>query len=317
MLKYTPNNKVYLKYCRSLLYIDNSIKPMNYVKHLCNSDGANDVQFIHVGETSIESPLVNFSDPYFDKFKKDGVPTNKYLEFIYANSDGGDHLDINSGIQANKHDKQIKKWIAHIQNRVSLGEINDKYRACVFLDWDRTLTMYEGIYRCSLAQLSNSVFINDMIVYLFGGNKRLKYIRGLIQLFIDNNIIPYVFTNNGLCKTEEFRLLYSYLHNGLQLLCSNEGLKHELVLKKEMFAQLCKPTDIRAIDTSIKHFNNIAVENNRGINGGINGGINEGINGENNTLASAGAGSRSNFVGGYRKKKSNKTCKIKRRKSNR
>jgi hypothetical protein len=27
---------------------------MNYVKHLCNYDNTNDVQFIHVGETSVD-----------------------------------------------------------------------------------------------------------------------------------------------------------------------------------------------------------------------------------------------------------------------
>jgi hypothetical protein len=319
MLRYTPNNAIYLKYCRALLYIDNSIKPMNFVKHFCDPAGTNDVQFIQVGETSVDPPFVSFSDPFFNRFKnKEGALINKYLAYIYANPDGGDHFDIKSGIQASKHDKQIKQWIAHVQNRISLGELNDQYRACVLLDWDRTLTMFEGVYRCPLDQLRTPAFMNDMLVYLFNGRKRLEYIRELIQTFIDNGIVPYVFTNNGLCKTEQFRLLYTALHGGLQLLCSNEGLKHNLVLEKEFFAQMCRPVNTRSINTSVKHFNNIVLKNrgnraNANVSAGAGAEVGAGgINNNTTVSAGAGAGSANNLVGGRRKKKHNKTSKIKR-----
>lgn len=145
-----------------------------------------------------------------------------------------------------------------------LAALPDGPTSAVLFDWDRTLTLFEGVYTIPyLAPLLESVralpkyagitvgyftkqFLEDMLIYLFGGEERLGMIRRTMQQLHDRGIRIFILTNNGSC-TERWFLSYVQtlipFFKAEQLLCSRNapyrGDKGAFLKAHPLFHDVC------------------------------------------------------------------------------
>ena len=116
--------------------------------------------------------------------------TNKYLERAYRIRTKPSHLlDPVSGIQ-DKHIALIDAWFASSRGPNAL-----------LMDWDRTLSMFEGYYGDDEGDIigDRAAYYEDVLVFLFGGAKRLAAIRDMIARAHARRVDVYIVTNNGGC----------------------------------------------------------------------------------------------------------------------
>ena len=135
---------------------------------------------------------------------------NAYVDAIRKVGNYSDAYDPASGIQAEHVDAIL---------RVSTK--------MVLLDWDRTLTMFEGYHSykdiVTDGTPSRDDYYSDMLKYLFGGVERLALIRGLLTTLIDKGVNVIVVTNNRKCDLSEFLEIVKKLHAGLTRICSGKA----------------------------------------------------------------------------------------------
>lgn len=178
---------------------------------------------------------------------------NIYLKAIRALGLKGDQYDPVSGIQ----DAHLAKMISDYtrlekEEREGNGSYPNKY---VIFDWDRTLTMFEGIFPTSTIESHfpgiftgmdtssegfKRQYREDMLIYLFGGYKgsigfdgsilgksRLDTVRGYINWLFTNGIGVFILTNNGACDTPDFDDLVKQLDQRItNIICSGKKTVH-------------------------------------------------------------------------------------------
>lgn len=200
------------------------------------------------------------------KCKWDEEPLKSYIkqfgnENIYLNAlrilYDSDKFDVVSGIQDTEF-YILNDWIEETE---SLG---DK-RAAIF-DWDRTLTMFEGLVlgrgsvrnllqqfikmtplksakHDSLQDFIKEITSEDILLYLLGGEERLAKIREMFQNCYYNKISIYILTNNGLAKdNDSFSEILAKLFDGIPytLIWSGDGQGKGIHLKKlSKFKKIC------------------------------------------------------------------------------
>lgn len=200
------------------------------------------------------------------KCKWDEEPLKSYIkqfgnENIYLNAlrilYDSDKFDVVSGIQDNEF-YILNDWIEETE---SLGD----RRAAIF-DWDRTLTMFEGLVlgrgsvrnllqqfikmtplksakHDSLQDFTKEITSEDILLYLLGGEERLAKIREMFQNCYTNQISIYILTNNGLAKdNDSFKEILAKLFDGIPytLIWSGDGQGKGIHLKKlAKFKKIC------------------------------------------------------------------------------
>ena len=225
------------------IFFDNDAEKIAQVRANCPG-----ITCVKIPE-SHDVPLIPFTaDPlktYSDKFL-----LNSYVDLLRLNN-WKDQYDEISGIRE-----------VHL---APLATLPDGPTSAVLFDWDRTLTLFEGIYNFpdvisrvdevhSLPKYSGITkeafteqFIEDMLIYLFGGEERLGMIRRTMQQLHERGIQIFILTNNGSCTEPWFsssyvqKLFPSILID--HILCSGNavyrGNKGALLKAHPLFRTVC------------------------------------------------------------------------------
>jgi hypothetical protein len=151
----------------------------------------------------IETYRENFSIP----------ATNAYYRFLKYHDTLNIAYDPIAGIQP----AHIYRMDEHL-DKFPTVPASEKY---VVFDWDRTLTVVEGlaplqflqgIPAVSLGLANYDSFWEDALVFLFGGAVRLQLLRDLMQRLIRSGITVFIITRNGQCGSDLFQTLLQTLH---------------------------------------------------------------------------------------------------------
>jgi hypothetical protein len=192
-----------------------------------------------------DKPFASF--PFYAELKTSG---NTYLKFLETLGYKGDTYDDASGVTGT--------LINEIDEDYIVPNASIKY---AIFDWDRTLTKFEGFFMdrnatfagdgylesirdklrrnndtVNIANLvgAPSVTAEDMLLYLFGGAKRLGQLRGWMTYFQgeDREMEIIILTNNGSCLYPGFRELVDAFAPKCRIVCSkpHDGNKETAML---------------------------------------------------------------------------------------
>lgn len=169
-----------LRYNRAL-FVDNDATQVQIVK-----ESLPRIDVIHIPESETVMPT-----PMSEIQRRFDIPeTNKYVERAHRIRTKPSHLlDSVSGIQ-DKHIALIDAWLATLRGPGAL-----------LMDWDRTLSMFEGYYGDDEGEIigDRAAYYEDVLVFLLGGARRLTAIRDMIARAHAKHVDVYVVTNNGGC----------------------------------------------------------------------------------------------------------------------
>lgn len=174
-----------------------------------------------------ETPIVNLTSPemmeYVSTLSPEGQETTRIIHRMsYAVNNPTEMYDAGSGIHV-EHVEEIKNWVLGMRK-----EDSTKRLAALF-DWDRTLTIMEGMWSfgsdglagfprallphfesfpdlVSVMENWNRVTPKGLIEYYCGGPERVNMLQDMFDFLYDNNVDVYVLTNNPSCKNN-LRLL--------------------------------------------------------------------------------------------------------------
>ena len=217
------------------IFFDNDEKKIEQVEKYCKN-----IKLVKIPETdytTIYKPDPNIKDQLL-KINPLAFSTkeNIYYKFHEQNTDITSHpfYDIKSGIQA-EHIAELEQWFKRTIH-------NEKRYA--FFDWDRTLSMCEGVVIIPTANTDQNIVkayaqygiiipdnnedraYEDMSIYLAGGDKRLHMLRQMFTMLRENGITIIILTNNGACVTPTQAEYYKKLvrkfvgYNDIEFLCS-------------------------------------------------------------------------------------------------
>jgi hypothetical protein len=190
------------------IFFDNDPKNIKRVRELCPS-----ITCVSIPETA-DIKERSWKDPIMERYLEQLGKPNIYVNAIQTIL-RGDTYDEKCGIQQ-VHIDTLNTWIT----RLPKGE-----SAAIIFDWDRTITMVEGIVRFSrissveddyykMMEMTSdkdtfrTKFRTHMCAYIFGGMERFKMIRRLFKDIYDNGHEIFILTNNGACGSDD---LYSYI----------------------------------------------------------------------------------------------------------
>lgn len=175
---------------------DNWVKDMKIHK---------EIAYLEVDEETPNELIASFMDTSLKKNALNQLLNKKYNEhflqynntyaiFINESQKGADKKELDKIIgkayPTNGMDEYIDnllEWSSSPQNKVAL------------FDWDRTITAVEGMYIKGLAEkVSNGdIKIDDLIVYVMGGEERLQKYKNLFSQLSENKLTFFVLTHNS------------------------------------------------------------------------------------------------------------------------
>jgi len=211
------------------IFFDNEIKNISGLGGVCDICKTN-MKCVKINET-LPRPLLKWNESPFKEYIKNVEKYNKntYLDTLKALNIPDDIYDSKSGIQKKEIDI-FKTWLGDTEQFES--------RVAIF-DWDRTITMIEGLYfmgtdirASSINNIKNALIINypssksvltrlkdivpeDILLYLLGGQQRLEQIRDLLTLCQINNVDILILTNNASANSPAFEELLNTLFQGI------------------------------------------------------------------------------------------------------
>ncbi len=169
-----------------------------------------------VPETAYEihgSPL-NFP-PLKNIINAAGGENNSYVKFLRKNLVTYDYYDPVSGLNPVVHRPIIEEWLHSLEVPAS---------SVFIIDWDRTMTVIEGVYNCDydifktdprtrelFATFTKEQLYEDILRYLLGGDERLAGLRSIFSILGDLKIHICILTNNGSCNSNFFKELVNRL----------------------------------------------------------------------------------------------------------
>ena len=214
------------------IFFDNDADKIAQVKEYCGNIVTVTIPESHCINNSRTIKNTLLADP---KTRNEINPaTNLYFQLHEKNAVPHIFYDVKSGIRAH-HIDRLKDWI------VSTQHIADRY---ALFDWDRTLTMNEGVILPQSAQTLPNIaaayrqhnvdvpdsdeerIYEDMSMYLAGGQKRLKMLRDAFSVLVDKGIHIVLLTNNGACVEPRQADYYKKLarkfigHDDIEFICS-------------------------------------------------------------------------------------------------
>jgi hypothetical protein len=248
------------------IFFDNDNKKITQVKEYCGN-----IVTVEVPESDcIENVKTIVNQLLKDNTTAFDFKSNEYFKLHSFTGSRHVFYDKISGVRK-EHINVLKNWIldtGHLTTRVA------------FFDWDRTLTMCEGLimpltahthpniadaykmYKVIVAgtdeERENKIY-EDMSIYLAGGNKRLKMLRKMFDMLHDRGIKIVILTNNGSCvnkKQEEYfyKLAKKFVgYDDIDFICSSEtadpkkvgetgGNKGYALIRNPKYQAVCKGT---------------------------------------------------------------------------
>lgn len=177
-----------------VLFLDN-----DSIQHRLVRDILPKIEHIHIPEskTPLKQQAIAQIQRTIEYISGHSLTTNKYVERAYNIRKRPTHIyDPMSGIQE-IHVHQVEDWIQRTESTAPRA---------LLIDWDRTLTMFEGYFGDDEGEIhgnNRSQYYEDVLVFLFGGIKRLQMIRAMLQYTHNANVDIYIVTNNGGCNDPE------------------------------------------------------------------------------------------------------------------
>lgn len=183
------------------IYFENDVGQLGQVEKFCVTKN---FELVQIPESPAGSPLTLELSKVAQMLQIN--PANLYVKMRtkmanYHQKVPTENFDQISGIQDAQIDR-MKTW---------LMRTSDKKNRIAFFDWDRTLTMFEGIH---LVEASANNFLDsegnpfyplgqireDTLRFAFGGPERLAKIRVALQQLWQKNVDIVVLTNNQGCS---------------------------------------------------------------------------------------------------------------------
>lgn len=237
------------------IFFDNLKSHVSRISEICNRR----ITSVYVGGDD-EAEIVPFTNQRFREYwERREFVKNTYLRHIRTVTPDGDMYDPLSGIKE-KDIGEFMRWLS------DTSYAQDE--RAIFLDWDRTITIFEGIAmeytrdkEASFADLFPGVSIEDTLRYLCGGEKRLSMIRTMLRTAQRENVDIYVLTNNTACSYRFFSEIVDGLMGPgvIQIVCSGDapynGNKVKAIKK---FMRGCRSISMRRRSkTSVRRTMNI------------------------------------------------------------
>lgn len=189
-----------------------------------------------------------------------GLGDNKMVTILRSLAADGvegmdrDAYDVLSGI-SDIYITICNKWEANTRGTTP--------RAAIF-DWDRTLTKFEGVFRLFEEAQMNAYLagpgkkfetlgitkeeaLKDYVIYLFGGEERLRKIRDMMRSLKENGVDIFILTNNGSCRADGYQVIVKEFFADIPytIICSKElpfrGHKGQAMRGQARFKVICPP----------------------------------------------------------------------------
>jgi hypothetical protein len=242
------------------IFFDNAQKHIDELTSHCKP-----ITCIKINETftktTADLDLPHTSDIYTKFISDAGLAENTYYKILQLITDT-EKYDPASGMQI-EHFNILEKWIADTRLQ--------PHRSAIF-DWDRTITMIEGMiippswkdplhgwsnyiagirkaysaWPDAVAEINRigEVDVNNTLLYLCGGAPRLRMIRSMMQMCVDNDVKIVILTNNSACGSFAFDdLVCGIMPDEIapDIICSREyaGHKGEAILSNSYFKKFC------------------------------------------------------------------------------
>ena len=200
------------------IFFDNLKSHVSRIGRACGGR----VESIHVGGNEDDAPIIPFTDQQFREFYL-SLGSNSYLSFVRQINPDGDSYDPDSGIKGRDIDI-FDRWLRETSQI--------RGRRALFLDWDRTVTVFEGISvgylrdkQKSFKEVFPRVSIEDCLIYLCGGRRRLSMIRHMLEKARKVGVDIYILTNNTACSYRFFEELVDGLYRDgrIRIICSGDA----------------------------------------------------------------------------------------------
>jgi hypothetical protein len=217
------------------IFFDDDIMNIRTVTTMC--DKIKGVQIPGQAHTPL-IPIDSFKDSFGD-----GV--GPYIDLLKRMNNNDDTYDSTSGIQAS-HIAELTTWLESIP-------AEDYPKTVAIFDWDRTLSVFEGIFRydgiianIQYYGLDEDTINESMITYLLGGRERLTMIRDMLNMLSEKGVQLFVLTNNGSCSVaDNFKQYVTLLTDKIpiaNILCSrpppSSGNKGRYLSRDDYFSLL-------------------------------------------------------------------------------
>jgi len=211
------------------IFFDNDPNQIKNVRSFCQT-----IRTVKVQHTD---NLLRLNIPYNPRVLEDYKSSlqksqlNHYINYL-EKTHRGLYYDPLSGLSDSDFDI-LEEWINTLRNAEQV-----KYKAAIF-DWDRTLSKFEGValgftedfdFYSNVLKLPESLtedqMMEDMLIYICGGPRRLADLRDMFMKLSSNNIDIIILTNNGGCPKPGFKLMIdTLLPEGIQayLACSSKA----------------------------------------------------------------------------------------------
>lgn len=99
----------------------------------------------------------------------------------------------------------------------------DGHLKTVYLDWDRTMTVVEGVIQPTASMTEDNILKDvtpiDILEYILGGPERFRMMQSLLKKLEENQVSVYILTNNSTAAffPAYFRYILGHLHPLLDL----------------------------------------------------------------------------------------------------
>lgn len=166
---------------------------------------SDEVEFIEVDETTPYAQLTPKKTYKTEKAKKYDL-NQQYIE-LFLNEDNTYASNLDSIIKSKPDVKILDKIIGkdypnngideYIDDLLKWTEIDTPNKVVLF-DWDRTITVVEGLYTEQLNEkiINNEIKIHDIAVFIMGGEERLKKYKRMFDHFSKHKMAYFILTHN-------------------------------------------------------------------------------------------------------------------------
>lgn len=243
-----------------VIFFDNDMAKIAQVLSKCKQ-----IELVRVGESAVHATNATvINGNYEPLWIGHNINDNAYTQLNAFLPDGHMFFDIYSGMQSREF-QILNDWVA----RSAALEVQ---RTAVF-DWDRTLTMVEGVrmpypppgtIRGVIAGYYPGAvpdnYVEDMLIYSCGGLQRLNSLRNMFAYLRENDIAVKILTNNptgGDARAPLFKELVNALVGyDVEVWCSAfppiNGDKG--IVMRQKFPELCAMAGGRRRKTNAVHF---------------------------------------------------------------
>ncbi len=230
------------------MFFDNDHAKIENITQYCPT-----IETQKVPETATKIPFMSLTTSPLKELKDSvGGYANIYVKILQYLSNNEDMFDPISGINIEEQKPIIEEWIDSIEK---------PEEAIILFDWDRTITLFEGVFlpkkfedlmtgpitRPLVTGITETQFLEDALRYLLGGDARLAAFRELSEKIGKAGVSIGILTNSGSCGWTIYTNLVNQLFppevNNLFIICSRpppaSGHKGKKLRSQPEFSVLC------------------------------------------------------------------------------